>query len=819
MEIILALAFALFVGTQQKEGPTKTEKIDNEQEAIYNPSETRVSDLIHTKLNVRFDWSKRQLIGQAQITAKPYFHPANQIILDAKGFDINAVTMAGDSLDYKYDQHFLTIDLPKTYSRNESYTLDIDYVAKPYELNTKGSAAISDAKGLYFVNHDGSKDVPQQIWTQGETEASSCWFPTIDSPNEMMTQEIYMTVNSKYTTLSNGLLLSSVDNANGTRTDHWSQKLNHTPYLAMMAVGEFSITSDQWRGIDVDYYLEEDYHPYARQIFGRTPQMLEHFSNQLGVDYPWEKYAQIVVREFVSGAMENTTAVIHGDFVQMTERELIDDHQDDIIAHELFHHWFGDLVTCESWANLPLNESFATYGEYLWREEGFGRMEADQHLDADLRSYLNESRRKQVDMIRFDYEDKEDMFDSHSYAKGGRILHMLRNYLGDDAFFNGLKKYLKDNAYQSVEIHQLRIAMEAVCGEDLNWFFNQWFLSSGHPLLVIDYSYDSINKQQVVSLEQIQDLEKTPLYRLPMSIDVYEGKNVVRHQVEMNKKKQSFVFDVAQKATNVVVDAEHMLLAEVFDDKPTQWWLQQLEGPLYMDAKKALENVSEKDLIKVAEKALLHTYWGIRELALAKLEQEPKKEEAITQKVYDLAQNDKSTKVRAQAVSYLSNIENSDQYYELFEDATKERSMAIAEEALLALARIDSKKALFIAQSYEDEMLNCAYEVYSIYAGKEKLPFMQEHLLKSSGYEKYYFSGFYVEYLKKQPLNVLLEGVPSLIKIAQEATSWMVWVSERRLETVKVHLIKETIKAKDKLQKEEAESLISRINKQLESSK
>ena len=152
------------------------------------------------------------------------------------------------------------------------------------------------------------------------------------------------------------------------------------------------------------------------------------------------------------------------------------------------------------------------------------------------------------------------------------------------------------------------------------------------------------------------------LYRLPMAIDIYEGKNVVRYKVEMNKKKQTFVFDVDQKVTNVVVDSEHMLLAEIFDDKPIQWWTQQIDGPLYMDAKKALENVSEQDLTKVAEKALSHSYWGIRELAIAKLEQEPKKK-AITKKVYDLAQNDKSTKVRAQAVSYLSKIENIDQYY------------------------------------------------------------------------------------------------------------------------------------------------------------
>ena len=415
--VLLALAFIMGAGELNKQEVEYTPSNIEEVQDLYNPSATRLSDIVHTNLSVRFDWEKQYLHGTAEITAKPYFRATNELILDAKGFDIHHVKMGELDLNYQYEDDKLVIRLDKVYKRTESYTISIDYTAKPNELDTKGGVAITDAKGLYFINPLGHEDKPQQIWTQGETEFSSCWFPTIDKPNERMTQNIAITVQNKYTTLSNGLLVKSEQNKDGTRTDYWEQSLGHTPYLAMMAVGDFNITTDKWRGIDVDYYLEDDYHKHARGIFGRTPEMMEHYSEILGVDYPWEKYAQVVVRDFVSGAMENTTAVIHGEFVQMDEREMLDRHEEDIIAHELIHHWFGDLVTCENWANLPLNEAFATYGEYIWREKGFGRMAADKHLDADLNSYFREARSKQVDMIRFDYTDKDDMFDSHSYAK------------------------------------------------------------------------------------------------------------------------------------------------------------------------------------------------------------------------------------------------------------------------------------------------------------------------------------------------------------------------------------------------------------------
>ena len=811
MEIIIALAIALF--SVQNNNNNTSQQLE-EKEIIYNPSETRLNDIIHTQLDLSFDWKKQHVHGEALIEVKPYFYPTSTLVLDAKGFDIHLVEMNGEKLKYTYDDFYLTIELGREYNRNETYKIKINYLAKPNELNFKGGRAISQAKGLYFINPYNTEDKPQQIWTQGETEASSCWFPTIDSPNERMTQDINVTVQNRFKTLSNGLLINSIDNKDGTRTDYWSQKLAHVPYLAMLAIGEFLVTTDTWKDIDVEYFLEEEYHPYARQIFGRTPEMMQFFSDILGVEYPWEKYAQVVVRDFVSGAMENTTAVIHGEFVQMNKRELLDDHEEDIIAHELIHHWFGDLVTCESWANLPLNESFATYGEYMWRLEGFGRMAADQHLDYDLISYMNESRRKQVDMIRFDYSDKEDMFDNHSYAKGGRILHMLRNILGDDAFYNGLKKYLVQNAFSTVEIHQLRLAMEEVCGQDLNWFFNQWFLASGHPILVIDYFFE--NNKQIVQIEQIQDNSKTPVYKLPMSIDVYVDGKPKRYEVVMNQKKQRFTFDVEGLVSNVIVDAEHMLLAQIFDEKPDSWWLNQQKAPLYMDQKLTLQNISQKNLDKAIISALKHDFWGVRILALNKAIEIKTLNTTIINMIEVLAKNDDKTKVVAKAIEYLSSLPSMEKYSAFFEQKTQHLSYAISGSALLAYSKIDPSKAVKLAEKLEEDAKSALKTnikmVYAEHGEADKMKFFVNCLETEGNYDLYRTSRTFVDFLKNQDLKVAIIGLDALEKLHQNATSWMVWVSKQLLEEMKEHFKSEVKKQKTKEFKDLASENIQRID-------
>src|SRR5690554_2194528 len=346
--------------------------------------------------------------------------------------EIKSVKLDGKALNYLYnDAQFLRIKLDRTYTKDQSYDVVIDYIAKPEEKEIEGSSAISSDKGLYFINPKGeNKNQMPHIWTQGEPEASSVWFPTIDRPNQNTTQEIYMTVEDKYKTLSNGALISSTQNEDGTRTDYWKQDLPHAPYLFMMAVGEFAVVKDSYTlpddtEIPVHYFVEPEWEEHAQAIFGATPEMIDFYSDLLGVEYKWDKYHQIVVRDYVSGAMENTGAVVFGDFVYKTKRALIDSDNHSIIAHELFHHWFGNLVTCESWSNLPLNEAFANYAEYLWDEHYHGRDHADYVAEKEADGYFQSSKQTGYhDMIWFDYNDKEDMFDAHSYNKGGRVLQM-----------------------------------------------------------------------------------------------------------------------------------------------------------------------------------------------------------------------------------------------------------------------------------------------------------------------------------------------------------------------------------------------------------
>ena len=314
----------------------------------YRAEATKINDIVNTKLEVKFDYDKSYMYGKEWLTLHPHFYPTDSLTLDAQGMDINEVAMmsAGKKipLTYTYTDNVLRIRLNKMYKGGENYTVFIDYVSKPNELKVQGSAAITDAKGLYFINPKGEeKDKPTQIWTQGETEANSAWMPTIDKPNQKSTVDISMTVPSKYVTLSNGLLVNQKKNTDGTRTDQWKLDLPIAPYLFFMGVGDYAIIKDSYKGKEVSYYVEKEYAPYARGIFGHTPEMMKFYSEKLGVEYAWPKYSQIVGRDYVSGAMENVTATLHQESAYQNGRELVDGNRwETVIAHELFHHWFGD---------------------------------------------------------------------------------------------------------------------------------------------------------------------------------------------------------------------------------------------------------------------------------------------------------------------------------------------------------------------------------------------------------------------------------------------------------------------------------------------
>jgi len=766
---------------------------------IYQASYTKKVDLIHTKLAVSFNWEKAELYGKADIILRPYFYATNNLELNARGMDIHQVALVENGnkkpLDFTYDSLLITIALDKNYTRNDTLTIFIDYTAKPDDLKTGGSNAISSDKGLYFINPKGEeKNKMPQIWTQGETESNSVWFPTVDASNQKMTNEIAITVAEKYATLSNGILINSEINGNGTRTDFWEMNQPHAPYLVMMAIGEYKVVKDKWRNIEVNYYVEEAFEPYAKDIFGLTPEMIEFYSNILGVDYPWQKYHQVVVRDYVSGAMENTSAVIFGDFVYQTKREMIDGSSgEDVIAHELFHHWFGDLVTCESWSNLPLNESFATYSEFLWNEYKHGNDKAAHGLQQDLSGYLSQAKQTgPKDMIRFDYEDKEDMFDGHSYQKGGRILHMLRKYMGDEAFFASLKLYLDENKYTDVEMHQLRLACEKVTGEDLNWFFNQWFFAKGHPVLEINYEYNDSTKTQKVIVEQKQNFEEVPLYKLPFKIDIYANGKKETKEVVVDKVMNVFEFEASSKPDLVNVDADKMLLCEKTDNhKSTEEWAFLYQptanyGALkmnYLDKYEAiskLQKSKEEIAITTLIKALNDEYEGIRNYALGSIKTVANAKPIETKEaLLKLAKEDTNSKVRGNAIGALAKyFAGEDGVEDVFLNGINEQSYFVIGKSLAAISTTNGKLAMKYAKTFEEEdnatLVGAVSGIYVEHGTEKQLDYFMNKAEKIDGFGKYGFMMSFNSYLKKQDNATVSKGLTTIKEVALNEKIW--WI-------------------------------------------
>ncbi len=716
----------------------QTVRPETADSTAYRGTATKINALVHTKLQVKFDYTKKYLIGKEWLTLKPYAYATDSLTLDAKGMDIRSVALVEGGtlrqLKYSYDQEQLRIQLGKSFAPGQNYVVFIDYTAKPDELKTKGSAAITDAKGLYFINPDSAvKGKPVQIWTQGETESSSAWFPTIDKPNQKTTAEISITAPARYVTLSNGKLASQVKNADGTRTDTWKMDLPHSPYLFMMAVGNFRIYKDKWKEKEVNYYLEPAYAPYARQIFGNTPEMIGYFSKLLGVDYPWNKYSQIVVRDYVSGAMENTTATLHGDFVQRTPREMLDEHfsqAESTIAHELFHQWFGDYVTAESWSNLTVNESFANYSEVLWAEHKYGKDAADEHNYEDMQQYLGSEKDVLKNLVRFHYSDKEEVFDAVSYQKGGRILHMLRSYLGDAVFFKGLNIYLKQNAFRNGEAHQLRLALEEASGQDLNWFFNQWYFQAGHPQVQISYNWDASSKSQKVTLKQIQQGQ---VFTLPLDIDLYSGGSKKRFSIIANQREQTFSFDAPAKPELVNVDARKITLWQKEDQKGlAEFAVQYARAPLYTDRLEAITAAGKEQQTAEGRQLLIRAlddkYHALRLLALDSINFENAALlNAALPKVRSMALGDPSNIVKAKALELLGARKDAADL-PLFRKSLESQSYAVQAAGLMGLAMQNDQEALDAAKKLEKDhkkqLTSAIIQVYAKSGGTAEVPFV-----------------------------------------------------------------------------------------------
>lgn len=663
---------------------------------LYQHAPTKLYDLLHTKLEVSLEWERQQLQGIATIQLRPHFYPQQQLVLDANHFTIHQVSLVADkkkSVLYTYNDHQLTIQLDRLYTREETFTIEINYATRP--IPNKQKQQLSSEQGIYFIQGDDKHHIAQQAWTQGEPTTSSYWFPTIDAPNQRLTQEVYVTVADRFKTLSNGVLVYSTLNDDHTRTDYWRMELPHAPYLFMLAVGEFVEIEDEWGDIPMSYYVAPSYTPYAKAIFEHTPEMLNFFSEKLDYPFPWPKYSQMIVRDYIAGAMENTTAVIFAEAIQGDERTLLDKiDRDHVIAHELFHHWFGNLVTCNAWGQLALQESLAEWGAHLWYENYYGADERDRLIDASIKSYLEEFKIKQVSVIRDHYQAPIDMFDKHTYSKGSLILHMLQAYIGQEAFLESLSQYLKIHAFSSTDIHQLRKVFEDVTGQDLNWFFRQWFLAPGHPLLQVEHAYTQGRLVLKIKQKQGSDI---PIYQLPLAVDIWVKGKKERHMITLDKAYQEFSWSLSQAPEVVYIDKSYLLVGEIEHPQSNQayqklysyatdYWAKQA-AIQYFGAKKAdtalyynfFQDVLEDDcwVFQVAAMENLKGYKQIDKHCPTSV--------TIEEKLLNLTRSS-HTRVRAQAIETLASLPTASNHLSTYKSCLEDPSYQVASAALYAYA-------------------------------------------------------------------------------------------------------------------------------------
>ncbi len=611
--------------------------------------------VLHTEMDLKPDWNTSRMNGTVIIKLQVGAYPQDSLVLDAKGMDIERVEHVGSDffapLKYQYDGLELRIALPYNMSPGESFKVLVGYVAKPEERKTKSGRAISDSKGLYFINPRGEDPgKPTQLWTQGEPESNSNWFPTIDKPNQKMTQSVRITVDKKYKTLCNGELDFSYENPDGSRTDVWVLEKPHAPYLSMLAVGEFHVAKGKWRDKDLLYYVEPEYAPWAEKIFNHTPEMLEFFSKKLGVDYPWDKFGQVAVRDYVSGAMENTGAVIFGEFVQKNGKQLADDHNDGIVAHEMFHHWFGDLITCESWSDLSVNESFATYSEILWNEHHEGQASMEYAISRQNMSVTATALRSESPIVRHFYTDPDQMFDGNTYGKGSRVIHTLRRLLGEEVFFKCLKTFLTRYAHQAVEVDHFRLVCEEVSGRDLKLFFNQWWHREGMPSISSNWSWNDSTGTLTVDIHQKQK----HLFDLYPTLEIQVGSELLRYPLRLTSRKQQLTYKLKASPTMVVLDPNKQLLMDVEEKAGINEWMARFnfyKGG-FSEKDRALKQIvklgDETQKKSILLNALSDSFWGMRQSAIRLLRQNLM-DERITEQLLALAQKDPNAVVRAAA--------------------------------------------------------------------------------------------------------------------------------------------------------------------------
>jgi aminopeptidase N len=636
---ILLLTLSLTVGAQNPGAVPQEEKSKPLPAAQYIPSHD--FDTQNIVLNLRFDWKSEEAIGTEALTFSPLVKNLRTVMLDAANMTIGSVALqSGSQLQFAQDEAHqkLSISLDRFYQPGESQTLLIVY-------HTNGTAAtksINGGGGLSFIQPTkGDPTRPRQIWSQGESVYAHYWYPCYDSPNDFFTSEIVATVEKPLSVISNGRLVNTRDNTDGTRTFDWKIEQPHASYLTSIVVGEYVPVGGEYEGIPVQTYVYSNEVEAGKVTSARLVDMVKFFSEKTGVKYPYAKYAQTVARDF-NGGMENISATTQTDQMIHDARTELDKSSDSIQSHELAHQWFGDLITCRTWADIWLNESFATYFQALWDEQHLGH---DDFLSLDVgnnqKDYLQAWQRGQRrPIVTKNYSNPDAVFDTYAYPRGGAVLHMLRKYLGDDNWWRAIHYYLTKYAHQPVETEQFRIAIEESTGQSMDRFFDQWLYRMGHPVFSVSQKYDSSSHHLLLTVRQEQKPDTTTSYpqvtyfETPVDIEIGTANKTRVERVKIEpKEEQTFTFDVDSDPLLVDFDYESTLIKELKFEKTTTALIYQLSHDRdVMGRFWALGELKEKlsnDSLDTNERAAISSaieasvggdqYWGMRSAAATDL--------------------------------------------------------------------------------------------------------------------------------------------------------------------------------------------------------
>ena len=583
----------------------------------------RPADVQHVKLDIALDFEQEMISGTVSTTFSVLYEEIKTISFDAIDLHIEQVTLTdGKALAFSADGKKLVVTLDRPYHYGEEFTVSVTYSAKP-------------RTGLHFIKpapEDPTR--PVQAWTFGQPRYHSYWFPCHDAPNDRATTEIIVTVPAHFMTVSNGNLIEVKDNGE-TKTHHWRHDVPHAAYLVSLVVSDFAVIEASYNGKPVNYYVRPDRKDDANYYMGKTPEMMRFFSEYTGVEYPYDKYAQTVV-ELYTGAMEHTTATTHSFMLLMDERAALDIDLVPVVAHELAHQWFGDLVTCRDWSNGWLNEGFATYFEELWGEHDLGNDYFKQSMLSLKKGYLNEDANYRRPIVYHVYHrDGFELFDGHMYNKGAWVLHMLRHQLGDATFRRAVKTYLERYRTREVITADLERTFEEVTGRSLGHFFQQWVYSGGYPAFEVSYSWDGEHSMAKVKIRQTQKVDElTPCFRTPVDLEftvptsdeaAKDEHTTATHTVQMRvlsgedgQVEQSFYVPLEREPLMVRFDPNGWLLKTLKFERPSKMLRYQLAHDAdvlgRIEAAEALGEDGSEENVAALRTALYNdaAYWAVR---------------------------------------------------------------------------------------------------------------------------------------------------------------------------------------------------------------